>query len=131
MLALVLALGGVACDSGDTVTTPTPTPTPDRVTETFSGTLTVNSAVTFNFTSAAAGLVTVTLKSVTPSGPNLGVALGTWNGVLCQVVLANDNTAVGTTVTGSVTGSGGLCARVYDVGQLSQAVGFEIVVTHP
>jgi hypothetical protein len=130
-LTLALTLSAAGCDSGDTVTTPTPTPTPERVTETFSGTLTINGAVTFNFNSAGAGIVTATLKSLSPAGPNVGVALGTWNGVICQVVLANDNTAVGTTVTGSVTGTGNLCVRVYDVGQLTQAVGFEVVVAHP
>ena len=130
-LTLALALSAAGCDSGDTVTTPTPTPTPERVTETFSCTLTINGAVTFNFKTAAAGIVTATLKSLTPAGPNVGVSLGTWNGVICQVVLANDNTAVGITVTGSVTGTGDLCVRVYDVGQLTQPAGFEVVVSHP
>lgn len=130
-LTLAVALSGAACDGGSTVTTPTPTPTPERVTETFAGTLTINGAVTFNFSTGAAGIVTATLKSVTPAGPNLGLALGTWNGVICQVVLANDNNSVDMTVTGSVSGSGNLCVRVYDVGQLTQAVGFEVVVSHP
>lgn len=133
ILALTaFALGGAACDSGDTTPDPDPTEPTPTITETFAGSLAVNGAVTFNFTTTAAGTVTATLRSVTPdSGVPLGVSLGTWNGIICQVVLTNDKATQGTTVTGSVSGAGSLCVRVFDSGQVTQVTGFEVVVVHP
>jgi hypothetical protein len=60
----------------------------------------------------------------------IGMALGTWSGTTCTVVLANDITTVEGTVNGVVQGSGSLCARVYDVGRLETSAVFTIEVTH-
>jgi hypothetical protein len=62
--------------------------------------------------------------------PVIGIALGTWSGTTCSIVLANDIAAVGSVVTGAVQGQGSLCARVYDVGQISTAATFSLNVTH-
>lgn len=132
VLTLALAFGAAACDSGDPITPTTPTTPTARVTETFAGSLNVNGAATFTFATGSAGILTATLQAVVPVNTiQLGVALGTWNGVTCQVVLANDKALEGTTVTGSVSGIGSLCVRIYDVGQITQLTAFEVVVVHP
>ena len=197
------ALAGAGCNS-DSNTTPT-TPTPTAVTETFTGTLTVNGAVTFPFVADQAGSANAVLKAMqpdyrrhasTPAAPGrsrpdetvfqgpaadaatwsgtvhawlagsntlvvrgvtgafapdgvitggssgakwtgktidttvIGIALGTWSGTTCSVVLANDLSSVGSQVTGVVQGAGTLCARVYDVGKTSAPATFTIEVTH-
>jgi len=130
-LMAVLTLASIACDSGEnTPTTPT-TPGPS-VTETFAGTVTQNGAATFTFNTSVSGIVTATLKSIAPvTTAQIGLALGTWNGVTCKVELANDRITAGLAVTGQVNAAGSLCVRVYDVGQLTETSTFEIVVVHP
>lgn len=130
-LMAVLTLASIACDSGEnTPTTPT-TPGP-TVTETFAGTVTQNGAATFTFNTTVSGIVTATLKSIAPvTTAQVGMALGTWNGVTCAVVLTNDRITAGLAVTGQVNAAGSLCVRIYDVGQLTEASTFEIVVVHP
>jgi len=130
-LMAVLTLASIACDSGEnTPTTPT-TPGPS-VTETFAGTVTQNGAATFTFNTSVSGIVTATLKSIAPvTTAQIGLALGTWNGVSCTVVLANDRITAGQAVTGQVNAAGSLCVRIYDVGQLTETSTFEVVVVHP
>ncbi len=131
-LVLALAMGASGCDNGDTTTTPTPTDPAPTVTETFSGTLTPNGAAVFTFNVVATGNLTATLRNVKPdSSLQIGVGLGSWNGVLCQVLLSNDRAQQDTTVTGQVNGAGTLCARIFDVGQLTGPTTFEVVVVHP
>jgi hypothetical protein len=201
VLALTAALGA-ACSKSST-STPT-TPTPSATTETFTGSLPVNGALTFPFVVTQAGSATATLSALDPDvslalkaggtgtfrtgelvyqGPSfdastvkatvyawnpstgvlllqdytgtftadaaivgldsgaswtvgtidtpvVGVALGTWSGTTCSVVLANDVSAAGSTVNGQVQGQGTLCARVYDVGKLTTSATFTIDVTH-
>ena len=127
----VLTLASIACDSGEnTPTTPT-TPGP-TITETFAGTVTQNGAATFTFNTSLSGIVTATLKSIGPvTTAQIGLALGTWNGVTCAVVLTNDRITAGLAVTGQVNAAGSLCVRIYDVGQLTETSTFEVVVVHP
>jgi hypothetical protein len=131
--AAAAAIGAAGCDSGDAPTSPDdPGPPPATVTETFSGNVGVNGAQNFNFASQAAGSVTATLTAITPDeAAVVGLSLGTWNGTACQIVIANDNATKGITVTGSVSGIGSLCVRIYDVGKLTTTAGFEITVVHP
>lgn len=131
-LVLAIALGVSGCDSGDSTTTPTPTQPGPTTTETFAGSLTPNGAAVFTFPVTGTGSVTATLRNVKPdSGVQVGLGLGVWNGVLCQVILSNDKAQQDTTVTGQVNSAGTLCARIFDVGQLSATTTFEIVVVHP
>jgi hypothetical protein len=132
-LLLVLALGAgpaVACNDSTTPTTPTdPTTT---TTETFSGTITVNGAITHVFSVTQRGSVSATLTSVGPDATlTIGVSLGTWNGTTCQIILANDQTAVGSGAAGTVSGVGNLCLRVYDVGKLTAPATYSVDVVHP
>ena len=128
VLVLTALVAGAAC--GSSSTTPT-TPTPTTTTETFTGTLNTNGAVSHPFSAAAAGTVTVTATTLDPVA-TIGLALGTWNGVACQIVIANDAATMGTTVTGTVTAAGSLCARVYDAaGSVTDPVAYTLTVVHP
>ena len=125
---LVLAVG--ACD--DDNSTPTnPTPTPVATTETFSGVLTVNGARSFPFASNA-GSVTATMTALAPDPLTvIGMAIGTWTGTTCQIILANDQSSINAMVNGAVTTTGTLCLRVYDsTGQLTEPVNFSVAVQH-
>ena len=132
-LLVAAALAAAGCGD-DPITNPDTTP-PTSITETFTGTVTVNGAVTVPFIVQTAGTVLATLTVLDPSNDEtrIGLSLGTWNGVVCTVgapTLANDDAKVGVTLTASATATGNYCARVYDVGKLIQATAFEITVTH-
>ena len=127
VLGLTAAVGAGCADDPATPTTPTTTP-PSTI-ETFSGTLTVNGAVTFPFSSSA-GSVNTTMTKLTPDTSVIGVSVGLSTGATCQMVLSNDNASINSTVTGIVRDSGTLCARVYDVGKIAAPVTFTINVEH-
>jgi hypothetical protein len=125
-----LALGAAACD--DEVPT-APNNPGNPVTETFSGSVTQNGAQTHSFSTATSGTVTATLKEVAPSADLvIGFSLGNWNGTSCQIVVAKDAATVGAVVTGTMSGTGTLCVRVYDVGNISTTPAtYTVEVVHP
>ena len=130
LLALASSLAGCNDDT-TTPTTPT-TPTAPATTETFTGTLHLNGAETFNFTSTTGGTVLVTLTAIPDGTPPIGLSLGTWTGVACQIVIDNSNAAVQGFVTGTVTSATSLCARVYDAhGTVTNPADFTITAAHP
>jgi hypothetical protein len=131
MAAIIATLGLAACDNtpDDTGTTPT-TPT-DPLTETFSGTINVNGAATHPFNVGGGGTVTVTLTAITPADGVAGLSLGTFNGALCQIVLANDSAVQGNVMTGTVSSIGALCVRFHDTGKLIGATDYTLTVVHP
>jgi len=92
--------------------------------------VTVNGAVTQPFVVLTAGSVVARIAALEPTDAVVGLSIGSWNGVACQIVLANDNAANGASVTGTATVTGNYCVRVYDVGKLTQAAGYQITVTH-
>ncbi len=137
LVAALLAIGiptfGAAGCGKATPTTPTTTTTTPAtsVTESFTGSVSINGAATFNFTATASGSVTATLRSIAPTtNAVLGLGLGVWNGTGCQVVLANDAATASATVTGATTAAGKLCVRVYDVGKLTATQTVTVNVTH-
>ena len=131
-VALLAAVSLIAAACNKPSTPPPTQPSPTAVTETFSGTLTVNGAITFPFSVAVAGALTGTLTAVGPDASAvIGVALGTYAGTTCQVILANDSAGLSSTITGAVNAQGLLCARVYDAtGKLTAPVTFTITVAH-
>ena len=128
--ALVIGLMAAVAGCSDDPTTPTTPTTPISTIETFSGTLTVNGAVTFPF-SAQAGSVNTSLTVLAPDPVSVvGVSVGLSTGTTCQMILSNDNASQGSLVTGAVREAGTFCARVYDVGKLTAPVTFTINVEH-
>ena len=138
ILLLALVTGVAGCnDNNNNITTPTtPTTTTNQstTTETFSGTLNMNGAVTYPFTAGTAGTITATLTTVSPDATvAIGLSLGSWTGSSCQISIANDAATQTAIVTGTVTASAALCARVYDTGKVTaaQPVSFTVTIAHP
>ena len=136
-LLLMPILGVAAACGSNTSSTPTgPTTLPTVLTETFSGTLVKNAAYTHPFVVTDAGDVSVFLiTSADAANPDnnaipIGVSLGTWNGATCAIVIANDNVAPGSSISGRATAAGNLCVRVYDVGFVPGSANYELLVDH-
>ena len=130
-LVLTAALAGC---SEDAPTAPS-APTPVVVTESFFDTLNPNGGRTHQFVAERAGTVQAKLLSLAPDNTiTIGLSLGTWNGNACQIIIANDNASLASPaaaqVTGSATGTGAFCVRVYDVGKLTQNTEYSISVDH-
>jgi hypothetical protein len=127
---LFVALTSWACDNGPS-TAPTPTPG-NPVTETFSGTLTLNGAVTYPFTVAGAGAVTATVTSVDPSGSVIGMQMGTWDTVTCTAVVSNSLASTASVLTANTSSSANLCLRVHDPNGVLTAnpVNYTVTVVH-
>jgi hypothetical protein len=133
-LAIVFAAFLLAsCD--EEVTTPN-SPTTEPKTETFTGTITPNGASTHDFSVATGGTVTATLKAIgTDNTLVVGFSLGNWNSTAgtCLVVLDNSAATGGAVLTGTMTNTGSLCVRVYDVGNVPAGarVEYSAEVVHP
>jgi hypothetical protein len=127
VLLIVSGCGGD--DDNDSPTTPEPTPV---VTEPFQGVIGLNGAATHSFTVTGASQITAQLVSLSPDATlTVGLALGTWNGSICQIVLANDQTKQGDVVEGATQTAGEFCVRVYDAqGILVNAQAYLIHVFH-
>lgn len=130
LLALMLTAAlASACDDDDPPGGPSEPP-PTEVTETFSGRVTINGARTHSFDVARAGNITARFNSLSGDGTVVGLSLGTWNGQACQLIVTNDKATIATSVIGTASSLGAFCVRVYDVGELTTAVDYEVVVTH-
>src|SRR6266852_2122832 len=116
VLALLL-MAGAASACGGTIATALTAPTPTTSTDTFSGTVTRNGGFSYPFAAQQAGPVTASFTSIgTDNTITLGLALGTWDGVACSILIVNDNATAGVIVTGTANAAGSLCVRVFDVG---------------
>jgi hypothetical protein len=128
-VAAALAAGG--CDNGPD-TTPTP-PTIDPVTETFSGTINLNGAMTHSFNQSNAGTVTATITGVVPAdGSVLGFQLGTWDTVRCSAVMSNDLATTGSVLSAFTQSSASLCVRLHDPNGVltDRSVQYTVTVVH-
>ena len=125
--AMALAAAGCGDDLTDLETGPSLT-----VTETFSGTLNPNGGSTHVFVVSGRGAVSATLAAVGADNTLVvGLALGNWTGVACQLSVANDNTIATVPLTATVSSAGQLCARVYDTKGLAEAAAHTLEVVHP
>lgn len=138
LLLCALPLAAAACTSNDTSSTPTTPTVTETVTETFSGVLSQNGAATYPFPVPAAGSISAALQTLARADGSgaapaaIGIALGTWNGTVCNVILANDNAVQGSTVPGTAAQVGNFCLRVYDAtGTVAQPESYVVTVTHP
>jgi len=132
LLLVPLAAVAAGC-SGDISRFPT-TADPVFVTETFTGTININGAVTHGVSTGATGPVTATLTSLGENPPaRVGFSLGTLGlSAVCTPVLVKDDAVVNTALTGTVsTLAGSLCVRIYDVGALTGRVEYTVTVRHP
>src|SRR5687768_4335562 len=128
---LLLVVGGCGDD------TPTdPGPELVQKVDEFAGTLTINGAFTHPFTVTATGSMVASLTELKHADPALspnpvGLALGTWNGSICQLVLTHDVATTGQVVVGNATAVGDYCVRIYDAtGTLTGPQTYKIRVDH-
>jgi hypothetical protein len=132
LVAVALATGAAACDDPGPTAPVVETPVVENITETYTGVLARNGAVSFPFAVSAAGTATATLTSVLPDNTvAVGLTMGTWNGVSCVAVISNDSATEFSQVVGSAGSSGTLCMRIHDVGRLSAPITFTVAVVHP
>jgi hypothetical protein len=130
-LALLLLTPLVAaCGDDDPADLPS-APTPVAITEQFLGDLNPNGGRTHPFVVLQAGQVSARLTGLSPDDTLIvGLSIGTWNGQVCQVVLANDAAALNTTVVGAAQQTGQFCVRINDNGRLTASTDYQIDVTH-
>ena len=71
-------------------------------------------------------------SALDPNDAVIGISLGNWNAATsgCQVLLANDAAAVGSSFVGSATLAGTFCIRIIDVGRLTGPVSYSVSVSH-
>ena len=92
---LLIATTFIGCSSGNTPQVPTQ-PSPVTITQSFSGTLTVNGAQTHSFTVDRAGTVSAQVKSLSDQAATLGVSLGTYNGSACTIIISKTDAVLNT-----------------------------------
>ena len=127
---LTMALVGSACDNGpDTPTVPTPV----LVTETFTGTVTLNGAINHGFSASTAGLTTAEITAIDPAGSFIGFTMGTWSGVVCTAVLSNEAGTLASVLTAATQSQASLCVRVFDPNGtlVDKTVTYTVTVKHP
>jgi len=125
----VVVLGTVAC--GNDLTSLESTPS-QIVTESFTGTLNPNGGTTHPFLATGRGAVQATLTAIGEDNTAVvGLSLGNWTGIACNVSAANDNAIATMPLTATVSAAGQLCARVYDTKGLTAATSYTLQVIHP
>ena len=126
---LVLVLVGAACDNGETPTVPTPI----IVTETFTGTVQLNGAVSHGFNVSTGGPTVAEITALDPSGAFIGFEMGTWSGVVCTAVLSNDAGTVASVLRANTQSAASLCVRMHDPNGTLTAnpVTYTVTVKHP
>jgi hypothetical protein len=134
LVALALAAAGAGCNllpgtSSDSPTTPSST----AITATFSGAIAPQGPAAFFTFTAAAGPVSVTLTSLSPSSvTGIGLGIGTPNGTT-SCSLSNFTTSATASSIAQITvteTAGTYCAQVYDPGNLASTSTFTISVSH-
>jgi len=127
---LALALVGAACDNGeDGITVPTPT----LVTEEFTGTVTLNGAVSHGFNVSSSGTTVAEITAIDPAESFIGFQMGTWSGVVCTAVLSNDAGTLASVLSAQTQSAASLCVRLHDPnGTLTdKTVSYTVKVVHP
>lgn len=132
ILGLFVSMAALpAAGCGDSLTSLETGPS-QTVTETFAGALNPNGGTTHAFVVSGKGPIKATLTAVGPDNSlTVGLALGNWTGVACNLAAANDNAIASLPLQATVTAAGQLCVRVYDTKGLAEAIEYTVEVVHP
>ena len=128
-LCLVIAsLLVVGC--GDDNTSTTPSNTSGTMSETWSSTVAPGGQSSRSFTVNSAGTIAVTL---TAAGAQLGVGVGLprVTGGGCRLGVSVNASAGSTPQISTSADAGQYCVQVYDLGTLTDPVGFALKIDHP
>jgi hypothetical protein len=130
----LLLLAPLAAGCGDDQPNGPTAPEPVAVTEQINSgdnPLNPNGGRTHPFDVLQPGTVSARLTGLSPDDTiTVGLSLGTWNGQVCQILLANDAAVLNVTVTGTAQQTGRFCVRIYDVGKLTASTDYSIELTH-
>jgi hypothetical protein len=121
----VMMLAG--CGSDNTPTTPSNTST--TMTENWSSVLAPGGASTRTFTLNAAGTIVVTMTAGPTAG--LGVGLPRTTGGGCRLGVSVNASSGTTPQISTQADAGQYCIQVYDLGTLTDPVGFALKIEHP
>ena len=129
-LPIVLAALMLAGCGDDNSTPTTPSNTSKIVTEDWSSTVAPAGASTRSFTVNSVGTISVTL---TGAGATLGLGVGLprTTGGGCRLGVAVIASAGGSPQISTQADAGQYCVQVYDLGTLTDPVGFSLKVEHP
>ena len=124
---VVIACFASACGD-DTPTTPSTTPTPTN--ESWSGVVAPGGQSTRSFTVNSSGTIAVTL---TAAGTTLGLGVGLprVTGGGCRLSVAVNASAASSPHISTAADAGQYCVQVYDLGTLTDPVGFALKIDHP
>ena len=127
MPALVLALLGCLSGSCGGVTSPS-----QNQMDTFNGTLQLGGSVVFPVNLANTGEFSVKITALSPTATSV---VGTrWGqGGNCEFAIQQNNfsTLNSPALSGAVVQKGAYCVAVFDVGLLTAAQNFSVLVSHP
>lgn len=127
MPLLALAAAGCGGDLTDLETGPSFT-----VTETFSSSLNPGGGTTHVFVVSGKGAIQATLTALGEDNTRIvGLALGNWTGIACNLAAANDNAVVSLPLTATVSAAGNICARIYDTKGVPDVTTYTLEVIHP
>jgi hypothetical protein len=127
---LVIVVASASCTT--TMTSPTPTADTDLLLREFTSLLIPGGSASREFSTTAAGNVSVTLKSTTPAGIAIGLGVGIPRSNGSCALAAAVETPAGTDAQVSITADAGtFCAKVYDPGTLEAPLPFTISIVRP
>jgi len=134
VVALVVLAVSVGCGSSSSSSSTT-APSATTYTDTFSGNVTTGGSNkdTNKFTVHQAGNISATITKLSPlSTITIGLGLGVYDNTnnVCNLQLFADNAKLNQVLAASVSVAGDLCVGVYDVGNITDSVDFEVSVTH-
>ena len=126
-IALSAAMMFAGCGSDNTPTTPSnPSAT---MTENWSGVVAPGGASTRSFTLNSAGTIVVTMTAGPTVG--LGVGLPRTTGGGCRLGVSVNASPGTTPQINTQADAGQYCVQVYDLGTLTDPVGFALKIEHP
>ena len=108
------------------------TTSPSTVSESYSGALETRSVFSRTFIVGKAGTVKLTLTSLAPPSQQIGLGLGTPGvGLSCDLNVTVKATGTAAAQLASQVNPGRYCFEVYDLGTLTDAVSFTLLIEHP
>jgi hypothetical protein len=123
---LTLAVAAVVSFACGGVTSPS-----ENKQETFSGTLQLNGNAFFQVNAANGGEFSVKITALSPTA-TATVGVGWYQGANCELVVQQGYGQLNTpALAGAVLQKGPYCVGVFDVGFITVAQNFTVVVSHP
>ena len=126
---VVIACVISAC--GDDNTPTTPSNTSGTKSETWSGTVAPHGQSSRTFTVDTSGTITVTLTAAGADRVGLGVGLPRTTGGGCRLGVSVNASAGTTPQISTAADAGQYCVEVYDLGTITDPVGFALKIDHP